>query len=271
MFSRFELNYANLISQVLAFGEWRETRNHPTRALFGTSLVIDMEGTNRFPLIQGRKSHYKGVLGEFAALIRGPKNVADFEYWGCNYWKKWADQDTGELTVDYGNEWLRNGQIDHLKHCLKFNPTDRRMLINGWNPSNLEQLSLPCCHYSYQFYVREGKFIDMIWNQRSADLMIGVPADIILAYTWLVMLANEFGYQPGRVTMNFGDTHIYKDHTDNAMVYCERVLHSIIGNMTAPIYTLNCPEGKDFLAFEPSDITISDYVSLGHLEFNLHA
>lgn len=270
MFAQFEINYASLIMQVLAEGERRMTRNYETKAIFGTSLVIDMEGTNWFPLIQGRKSHYKGVMGEFAALVRGPSKLAHFEQWGCNYWGKWADED-GSLTVDYGNEWLRNGQVDHLKHCLEFNPTDRRMIINGWNPANLEQLSLPCCHYNYQFFVRNGEFIDMIWTQRSVDIMIGLPADIVLAYTWLVMLANEFGYKPGRITMNFGDTHIYADHITNAMLYCERVLNGIVGSMTAPTYTLTCEPGKDFLQFEPCDILINDYVSLSHLEFNLHA
>ncbi len=270
MFANFEVNYANLIMEVLMDGERRMTRNSETKSLFGKTLVIDMEDTNRFPLIQGRKSHYKGVLGEFAALVRGPKHIQDFEYWGCNYWKKWADE-VGNITVDYGNEWLRNGQVDHLKYCLKHNPNDRRMVINGWNAAHLEQLSLPCCHYSYQFYVRDGQYLDILWNQRSADLMIGVPADIILAYTWIVSLANEFNMKPGRVTMVFGDCHVYADHIDNAMIYCERVLHSVVGTMTAPKYSLTCEPGKDFLQFEPSDILISDYVSLGHLEFNLHA
>ena len=267
----FEYNYYLLVNEILAKGERRTTRNATTKSLFGTSLVIDVPA-GVFPMLQGRKMYYKGVIGELAAFFRGPKNLSDFEQFGCNYWKPWADED-GNLTIDYGNAWLESGQIDHLKYCLKFNPTDRRMLINGWVPGNLDKLSLPCCHYSYQFYVREGAYIDMIWNQRSVDVMIGLPSDIILAYTWLIMLANEFGYEPGKVIMNFGDTHIYESHQDNAYEYVQRVFTAINDNrpLKAHMYKLNAPAGKDFLKFEPSDITIFQGDDLGKLEFEIHA
>lgn len=270
MQSYFELNYASLVNEVLLDGETRKTRNATTRSLFAKTLTINMHGANIMPIITGRKSWYKGVLGEFAALVRQPKSLADFEKWGCNYWKKWADAE-GNLNVDYGNAWFKDGQIEHLKNCLANNRTDRRMLINGWVPSNLANLSLPCCHYSYQFYVRESGHLDMLWNQRSADLMIGVPADILLGYTWLITLANEFGLKVGRLTMVFGDVHIYDSHGKNATLYCERVLNTDYKlGMRKPTYELTSPVGTPFEAFEPAHLKISDYDTLGPLEFELY-
>ena len=266
----YERMYTMLVKRVLNEGELRETRNAKTLSVFGASITLDME-LGQFPLLQGRKMYHAGVLGELAAVLRGPKHREDFEKWGCNYWKKWCKPD-GSITVDYGNEWLANGQIDHLKHCLTVDQTNRRMLINGWNAASLEELDLPCCHYSYQFYVRGGEFLDMIWNQRSADLMIGVPSDAVFAYAWLVSIANEFGLMPGKITMNFGDVHIYESHVENARHYVNRVYGEVFEptGLRKPTYAVACEEGKDFLTFEPSDITILDYDNLGPLEFELY-
>ena len=87
---QFEKDYATMVYDIIAKGEIRETRNGATYGMFGKSLTVPVY--DHFPLLQGRSMHYKGVLGEFAALIRQPKCLADFEKWGCNYWKLWADE-----------------------------------------------------------------------------------------------------------------------------------------------------------------------------------
>lgn len=264
---QFEQDYQKLVSRVLAFGEHRETRNGTTKSLFAQTLVIPMQGVPYFPLIQGRQMYYKGVLGEYAAMIRRPKHIKDFEDMGCNYWKQWAKPD-GSINIDYGNAWFRHGQIEHLKECLANNHTDRRMLINGWEPENLKNLDLPCCHYSYQFYVREGMYLDMIWNQRSADVMIGIPSDIIIAATWLISLASEFGYQPGFITMHFGDTHIYTAHEDNAIRYCQ--VDNTCGAFKYPEYAyLPSRPNMPFEEFEPRHLAIGPAEGRLKLKFEL--
>jgi thymidylate synthase len=208
-----ELAYRDLVSEVYNSGEIRKTRNSITKSLFGGQLVIN-DVDKELPLLTSRKMYPRGILGEFAAMINGPKSIKDFEKFGCNYWKLWADKD-GKLELDYGNAWLDfNGvnQIDKVIETLKTNPTDRRMLITGWRPDRLNKLSLPCCHYAYQFYVREGKYLDILWVQRSVDVMVGLPSDILLAALWIITLAKEVGLIPGRITMSLGDCHIYESH-----------------------------------------------------------
>lgn len=265
----FEHDYAELLRQILAYGTNKEGRNGRTKSCFGMSLVIDDLDTC-FPIIQGRKMFPKGVLGELAAMLRKPKCIQDFRDWGCNYWDLWANKD-GSINVDYGNAWFDFEGVDQiadLKDKLANNPDDRRMIINSWRPHKLPDLSLPCCHYSYQFYVRKG-YIDMIWTQRSADMMIGVPSDIVFAAAWLIAIANEFGFTPGKIKMDLGDCHIYEEHIDGAYEYINRVNTREVKRH--PAYTLTSPRGKDFCKFEPTDILLNEFDSLPAIKLELKA
>lgn len=268
----FELNYIELVTKILQRGERRNTRNQPTRSLFAERLVVDMSDGIYFPLLQGRQVFYKGIFGELAAIIRKPKHVDDFREWGCNYWNKWADKETGELRIDYGNAWFEGDQIKRLKHCLANNPTDRRMIINGWRPAKLPVLDLPCCHYAYQFYVTADKRLHMLWHQRSVDVMIGLPSDIVFAAAWLIMIANEFNLKPGIITMDLGDTHIYEGHVANTFKYLAQAqeLHEGRELLKTPEYYLLAKPGKDFLTFEPSDIKIDNYEHQPKIGFDLY-
>ena len=221
MISKYEHMYASLVDHVLQHGELRKTRNAMTIGVFGKSFTINTG--NEIPLLSARKLYYKGVFGELAAMFRGPNHIADFRKMGCNFWDTWADKD-GSIRVDYGNAWRNwNGegidQLADLKKSLVNDPTGRRHIITGWNPSNVPKLSLPCCHLYYQWYVSGGDTLEMIWSQRSVDLMIGLPSNVIAATTWNNLLANELGLKPGAVTFMLGDVHIYESHLDGAQQY----------------------------------------------------
>ena len=267
----WELDYIALINKIMEHGEDRKGRNGMTRALFGETLKIDMSDGNEFPLLLGRKMFYKGVFGEMAAFLRGPKNISDFEDMGCNYWKQWQGNDEGDIKIDYGNLWKDfNGvnQLDVLRKSLKDNPMDRRMLISGWNPANVSSNSLPCCHLLYQWYVRDSKYLDMVWYQRSVDAMVGLPSDILLSAVWNILLANEVGYKPGRLTFMLGDTHIYEEHFELVDVY-KRNRHKATRRM--PIYGLGMLPGERIENFTPDKIQIVGYNPGPAIKFEVKA
>lgn len=249
----FEMNYKHLIDKIMTVGDLRETRNGNTKSLFAESLSFDLD--QGFPLLTGRKMHYKGVMGELAAMLRQPKNLKDFVDQGCNYWTKWSNPD-GTLTLDYGNAWLDYEGVNQLQNVLDSlvdNPHDRRMVISGWRPDRLDELSLPCCHFAYQFYVRDGMYLDMMWMQRSADTMIGIPSDAIFAASWIIAMGTEVGLIPGRVTMHFGDVHVYEEHVGSTIEY----MHSKIYD--APKFTHIRDGGHKTVDFINTDIKIKEY------------
>lgn len=264
----YEHHYASIVEKILYNGKPKNGRNGKTVGLFGMHLSFECKASI-IPLLQARRMYPAGVLGEFAALIRGPKHIDDFKKWGCNYWDMWAKED-GSIEVDYGNAWWANGQMDRLIDTLKNNPDDRRMLISGWRPERLDELDLPCCHYMYQFYVRDGVYLDMMWMQRSVDVMIGLPSDMLFAALWLRLLANQVGLIAGRVVMSLGDCHIYEEHLPGARAYIDALQDMTNMHMPAPIMTLSIPPGMPQECFEPSMATIS-YTSMDPIKFELKA
>lgn len=266
----FERQYANLVANVLQTGFPRSTRNADTLSTFGKTLIVDGLDIGMFPILCGRKMYPEGVFGEFAAMLRGPTHIKDFEAWGCNYWKQWANED-GSINVDYGNVWRDfNGvdQVDEVIQGLQHDPYGRRHIITGWKPDNLKDLSLPCCHMLYQFYVTNDEKLEMMWYQRSADLMIGVPSDAIFAAAMLLWFCSKTGYEPGRIIMHFGDTHIYAEHQMGAKTYIKQWQDvKARGGVWAVKYQYS--EYPFDSLFMPEWITLQDYDPMPAISFPL--
>jgi len=270
----FEQDYLNMGLRILEEGERVQGRNGITKQVFGEVLKFDLQ--KEFPILTTRKSFYKGVLGEYAALMNAPfNNVQHMRDFGVKYWELWAEADTGYLNVDYGNEGERvlneNGdtQMSEIVRMLKEDPHNRRIILNYWNAENLynldDPLSLPCCWYSLQFHVRDKKYLDIVWNQRSCDLAIGIQADAILASAFAIVLGNQCGLEPGRVTMNLGNVHLYEEHWTTFEEQAERT------PLTSPTFTLNMEPGAHYKDFRPEMLELHDYQHLPPMKYLLKA
>lgn len=248
-----EYQYKELLKKTLN-GSKRNTRNdNNSPSIFGEMLTIN-DVANFFPLLTSREIRYKGVFGELAAFLRSPKSLTDFQKFGCNYWKSWADED-GSIRVDYGNLWTDYNGVNQLAdviHKLKHNPYDRRMIIDTWRPDKLNELSLPCCHFLYQFYYDENG-VSMIWYQRSVDIFVGLPSDIVLAALMLIFISNECGLKPNSIKMFLGDIHCYSTHLEMVEKYLNNDIYD------SPTYKLNVPVGSKFTEFTPNWLSIIDY------------
>lgn len=55
-----------------------------------------------------------------------------------------------------------------------------------------------------------------MWNQRSADVFLGLPYDFAMYGLLLLMLAKGTGYTPGELIVSLGDCHLYDNHRDQA-------------------------------------------------------
>ena len=204
------LQYANLVDKCLTYGKDIKGRNGKTKQLVGESIKWRVYN-GKMLIPKGRQLYLDGVKGELAAIVRCPKRVSDFRVWGCNYWDQFGDEQ-GRLKLDYGNAWkVGIDQIERVVEALQSRSQARDLLIVGWRPHRLKDLTLPCCHFAYQF-ILEGKHLHLVWYQRSCDIMVGLPSDIVFAQLMLVGMCNETDLVPYSVTMHFGSAHIYNIH-----------------------------------------------------------
>ena len=154
-------------------------------------------------------------IKEFIEQIKTDDEFADeWGYLGRIYGAQWREWIGFEQHEKYANT-IYTDQIAELIDGLKNNPDSRRHLVSAWNASELEQMTLPPCHYSFQCYVADGK-LSLMWNQRSADLFLGVPFNISSYGLLLHLLCEETGYKPGHLIGSFGDIHLYKNHIEQA-------------------------------------------------------
>jgi len=269
----WEYNYLALCNEVMQYGLRENSRAGPTRALLGRTLKV-MVPPGRFPLTTTRKAFYKPVLGELAAFLEGAEFNYDFVKHGCNYWtpnaRAWMERNHGKEYTDkladedlevgriYGYQWRRWGgnpgfdQLAEAQRMIVNEPTSRRILVNCWNPADIDLMCLPPCHTHFQYHVRHGRLSCSIY-MRSVDLCLGLPADVTLYFALLCIMAQDCGLQPGELHYHFGNAHVYEAHIPGLMDQLKRVPY------VEPKYTLGTlPDEKLLNNFKPAMFDI-DY------------
>ena len=66
-------------------------------------------------------------------------------------WRSWRTIDDSEMRI----HTYETDQISNLIEQLKTNPDSRGLMVNAWNVGELDQMTLPPCHYGFQVYTRE--------------------------------------------------------------------------------------------------------------------
>ena len=270
--------YQELLKYVLDRGRPKEDRTGTgTLSVFGKQISHDL--SSGFPLLTTKKMAWKVIKSELSWFLKGDTNIKYLVDNGCNIWngdayKKYAEQfvpgwhgprytqeqfieliktndafaeDWGELGPIYGKQWRSwdgvdgwTDQISDLIVGLKENPDSRRHIVSAWNVNDLNKMTLPPCHYAFQCYVR-GEYLDLMWQQRSGDLFLGVPFNIASYALLLSLLAKEVGLIPGVVTGTFGDLHLYNNHIDQAR---EQISRSALALPTLKVNSYNIMSGK---------------------------
>ena len=218
--------YKSLLEEVLLNGPSKSDRTGTgTKSVFGRSIVHDMEAG--FPLLTSKKVSFNAARTELLWILQGKTDLKYLEDNGVKYWR--PDYERSGRTDEtlgpvYGKQWRDfNGfdQLEVLLQTIKHNPQSRRMVVSAWAPHEMKDMALPPCHYAFQVYINNGK-LDLMWQQRSVDIFLGLPYDIAMYGLLLEMLAKGSGYKPGRLIGQLGDCHLYNNHIEQAKLYLTR-------------------------------------------------
>ena len=250
-------SYLNIVKKVLEEGKIKENRTGVrTKSIPGCLFEHNM--SNGFPLLTTKKVSFKLVSSELEFFIKGITDKKWLQERGNHIWDEWCNQDIIPYSNDqetkkkmlqerdlgpvYGWQWRNFGAkyisydknpegegIDQLKilvEKLKKDPYDRRLIVSAWNPIDLELMALPPCHYSFQVSVVENT-INLMWNQRSVDVALGLPFNIASYALLLHLLARDTGFICGKLIGFLGDTHIYENHIKGLELQLERTPYDL--------------------------------------------
>jgi len=192
---------------------------------------------------------------QFINLIKTDEKFAkEWGELGPIYGKQWRQWQGWMTTSDgsVGSIWY--DQISRLIQLLRTEPDSRRMLVNAWNVSEIDEMVLPPCHYGFQVFTRElteeerykiwfsknyetgmefdlsimpdfnnefyektpTRAISLMWNQRSVDTFLGLPFNIASYGLLLSLLGKLTNMVPDELIGNLGDTHLYLNHIEQA-------------------------------------------------------
>ena len=178
------------------------------------------------------------------------------------HWKALAGKGHSKLgkTITYANQEF--DQLTNVINEIKNNPHSRRLLVSAWNVPELENMALPPCHYSFQFYVSgsENQYLSLLWNQRSIDSFIGLPFNIASYALLLHIIAKMTGKIPLELIGNFGDTHIYKNHIDVVKEQLKRTPHKLPTLKMPDLDYQNMSLDEILKSVKSSDFKLENYV-----------
>jgi thymidylate synthase len=218
-------------------------------------------------------------------------------------WRKWTKKKM-YLSTDGSYENIYDeadqtviDQISILINDLKTNPDSRRLMVNAYNVGELDQMTLPPCHYGFQVYTRElsleerteykkkrdgiartfapythqmldgsnipTRTISLMWSQRSCDFPLGIPANIMSYGILLMMLAKQVNMIPDELIGNFGDCHIYLNQIDGVKEQLTREPYPL------PIVKLSDRVVNDISEYTHNDIILENYQSHPKIYFPL--
>lgn len=224
--TNIENEYKGLMAGILYGGLDKEDRTGTgTKAVFGRTIKHDM--SLGFPILTGKKISFNAARTELLWILNGRTDLKYLEDNGVKYWR--PDYERSGRTDEtlgpvYGKQWRDfNGvdQLEKLVHSIKTNPNSRRLMVSAWNPTDMPNMVLPPCHYAFQVYINNG-VIDLMWQQRSADVFLGLPYDIVMYGLLLEMLAKGAKLEAGKLIGQLGDCHLYNNHFDQAKIYLDR-------------------------------------------------
>jgi thymidylate synthase len=243
---------------------------------FGTlpQMVFDLR--NGVPLITERSCErfWRKAVAEIIAFMHGARTLDELERYGTDVWKDYRGKgiELGLEADDLGPgsygaafhdyeipEEAGGGTLDQFEQVvdqIRRYPSMRTHLVTPWKPyytarGPRRKVIVAPCHGWLHFRVIDGK-LHMRMDQRSADMPIGVPSNMIQYAALLLMVSHVTGYEPGLFIHSFADAHIYEDQVDKVRAIIERKPYPF------PVLRFN-REIRNLRSFSADDFTLEEY------------
>lgn len=246
----------------------------PAHTYFVDHVVRTYNLQKEFPICTLRPIAWKSAIKEILWIYQDKSNSLDMlrDKYGIKYWDDWESKCyPNTIGKTYGyiiNKYdLFNKRV---LNDIKNNPYSRYHVCSMWqeevfNESDFDGLK-PCCYET--IWTVRGKYLDMILNQRSGDMLTASGAGGVneVQYAALqIMVAKATGYLPGKFTHVVVNEQIYDRHIDAANEMLNRAENLKVKDDS--VYEYQFDNVK--MIFNPKsdnfyDFTIDDFELIGY-------
>jgi thymidylate synthase len=243
---RPDAQYRDLLARILDQGEKAATRQGPyALTLMQQTMRFDL--ANGFPAITERsiKRFWRKPIGELCAFVNGATTLDELKDFGCDWWDAWATPEKTEKRGlargdigpgSYGgafhhfptSEGPGFDQFKHLVEQIRELPADRTHFVSPWIPQyqtrgqgKQPKTTIAPCHGWVHVRVLNGR-LHVHMFQRSGDVPVGVPANMVQYAALALMLEQLTGFEAAVYYHTISDAHIYEDQIDQVRLMLDR-------------------------------------------------
>ena len=183
-----------------------------TKALFNVGFYMT-DPKDRKIVNKERRWNLTYAESEWQWYLSGDRNTSKLgEIYGKipEIWKRMADKD-GDVNSNYGWQWQRNNQIDHVVSLLKVDPETRQAAISIYDAKEHEYYTHDTpCTYAIQFTIVNDR-LDMCVTMRSNDLWYGFCNDQYQFSKLQEMVSKRLNIETGVYYHFAHNMHLYND------------------------------------------------------------
>ncbi len=182
-----------------------------TKALFNIGFTIE-NPTNKVITNKERNWKHDYAEAEWKWYMSGDRNISKLgEIYGKipAIWKQMADPD-GEVNSNYGWQWQRNNQLEHVIDKLR-TEGNRQAAISIYDGKEINSYKFDTpCTYAVQFTVVQSKLYMSVY-MRSNDLWYGFCNDQYQFASLQEMVAERLNLPVGTYYHHAHNLHLYND------------------------------------------------------------
>ena len=244
--------FKKLCKEILSNGSVYINERRKINRLQVPSYTFRHEFKNGFPAITTKKLFYKSVVAELLWFLNGDNDIEFLNSNGVKIWnqdaynfykksggeKSFEDFEKigkGSVGQNYSKQWTAyNGSINQIQNLIKDMSADimgSRLIVNAWNPSEINDTALPPCHTYFQIIgvpMENNEFgFELHWNQRSVDTFLGLPFNIASYATLAKILELKTGYKALAIQGDLKCVHFYDNQilAVNELLKCSSKKH----------------------------------------------
>ena len=224
----------------------------------------------------GKPTVWQQAVAEIIAFINGARTQKELVEFGCHWWEPWVSEakckkrglETGDLGPgSYGaafhdfptSEGETINQFALMLQQMRERPHLKTHFISPWIPQytarvkGRQQKVVVCpCHGWVHLRVFDNKLVLHMF-QRSGDVPVGVPSNMIQYAALTMMIAAVLDLEPYEYVHTISDAHIFVDQIPAVKQMLEREPRQL------PTMTLASVK-KDLFAYRYTDFALSNYL-----------